>query len=108
MLLLPIGAIAQGSSIPSIGGIRFEFILFALTLVSVALFHKQTFWVAIIGLSVILIFKFIFDSEFNLFHHFFGENSFTQQLIHKDLRQGEWSTILNLCGYLKLTTLFNP
>jgi len=100
MLLLPIGAIAQGSSIPSIGGIRFEFILFALTLVSVALFHKQTFWVAIIGLSVILIFKFIFDSEFNLFHHFFGENSFTQQLIHKALRQGEWSTILNLLGLL--------
>lgn len=100
MFLIPIGAIAQGNSIPSIGGIRFEFILFALTLVSVALFHKQTFWVAIIGLTTILIFKFIFDPEFAMVKHLFGENSFVQQLIHKDLRQGEWSTILNLLGLL--------
>ncbi len=100
LLMIPFGVFAQGSLIPSIGGIRLEFILFALTLIGVALFHKQTFWVAIIGLSTILIFKFIFNSNFNLFHHFFGENSFTQQLIHKGLRQGEWSTILNLLGLL--------
>jgi len=100
LITVPFTLLAQNNSIPAVGGIRLEFLLFALTLVGVALFHKQTFWVAIIGLSSILIFKFIFDSNFNLFHHFFGENSFVQQLIHKDLRQGEWSTILNLLGLL--------
>ena len=97
---IPLGAYAEGNSIPAIGSIRLEFILFALTLVGVALFHKQTFWVAIIGLSTILIFEFIFNPEFNLFKHFFGDNSLIDQLAHKDLRQGEWTTILNLLGLL--------
>lgn len=100
LLIIPLGAFAEGNSIPAIGGIRLEFILFALTLVGVALFHKQTFWVAIIGLLSILVFKFIFDPEFKIIHHLVGENSMLSQLVDKELRQGEWSTIINLLGLL--------
>ena len=98
--LLPVLANAQDNIIPAIGSIRIEFILFALTLVGVAVFHKQTFWVAIIGLVSILTFKFIFDSQFNLTEHLIGDISFLDQFINKEMRQGEWSTILNLLGLL--------
>ncbi|MBI5538654.1 MAG: citrate transporter [Bacteroidia bacterium] len=100
LFLIPIGAFAEVNSIPVIGGIRLEFVLFALTLVGVALFHKQTFWVAITGLLSILAFKFIFDSEFNFIHHLIGENSMVSQLTNKEFRQGEWTTIVNLLGLL--------
>ena len=98
--IFPMVVQAQDTVIPSIGPIRFEFVLFALTLISVAIFHKQTFWVAIIGLSSILTFKFIFDPEFQLIEHFLGKNSFIEQLLDKEMREGEWSTILNLTGLL--------
>lgn len=77
-------------SVPSLGPIRVEFILFALTLVGVALFHHQTMKVALIGLFSILIFKLIFDSEFNIVHHILGG----------DGHEGEWSILLNLLGLL--------
>ena len=38
-------------------GIPFEFILFALTLAGVALFHRYTLRVAVIGLSAIVAYK---------------------------------------------------
>ncbi|MCB0431025.1 MAG: citrate transporter [Flavobacteriales bacterium] len=38
-------------------GIRIEFVLFALTLLGVALLHKHTFWVGLCGLSLVLLFK---------------------------------------------------
>lgn len=77
-------------SIPSIGPIRVEFILFALTLVGVALFHHQTMKVALTGLLSILIFKLIFDSEFNIVHHIIGGEG----------HEGEWPVLLNLLGLL--------
>lgn len=100
LILFPVISYAGTGVPPSIGGIRIEFILFALTLVGVAVFHDKTFWVAIIGLSAILIFKFIFDPAFYLGEHFFGSTPILDQFIDKDLRQGEWSTILNLLGLL--------
>jgi len=106
MILAPIFTFAQEAvtttahAMPEIFGIRVEFILFALVLLGVALFHDHTFWVAIIGVTVILIFKLIFDSNFNLLEHITGHNSFIDQLKDKDLRQGEWSTIINLLGLL--------
>jgi len=100
LLLFPIFTYAGNGVPPSIGSIRVEFILFALTLVGVAVFHDKTFWVSIIGLSVILIFKFIFDPAFNLGEHFFGETPIIDQLMDKDMRQGEWGIILNLLGLL--------
>lgn len=86
--------------VPLIFGIRPEFILFALTLFGVALFHRYTLWVALIGLASILVFKFIFIPEFNLSEHLFGHVAFTDQILDKDMRVGEWSTLLNLLGLL--------
>jgi Na+/H+ antiporter NhaD/arsenite permease-like protein len=82
------------------GPVRLEFIIFGLLLLGVALFHKHTFWVAIIGLSVLLIYKFIFDPGFHVIEHLFGTTPFSEQLIHKSLRQGEWGILLNLLGLL--------
>jgi len=91
---------ASGIKPPSIGPIRVEFIIFGLLLLGVALFHKHTFWVAIIGLTVLVIFKLVFDPAFHFFEHFFGDAPFLEQLINKELRQGEWGIILNLLGLL--------
>jgi len=99
-ILTPVLSFAGNLIPPSIGSVRVEFILFALILLGVAVFHNKTFYVAVIGLTVILIFKFIFDGGFHLGEHFFGETSMMNQFIYKDLRQGEWSTILNLLGLL--------
>jgi Na+/H+ antiporter NhaD/arsenite permease-like protein len=100
ILLFPLSLSAAGSAVPSLGPVRFEFLIFGLILLGVALFHKQTFRVAVIGLTVLLAFKFIFDPEFNIIRHFFGTTPFGEQLMDKDLRQGEWGIILNLLGLL--------
>ncbi len=102
IILFPVVSYAQHTVgyAPSVGGIRFEFILFALTLVGVALFHHHTMKVALTGLTAILLFKFIFAQDFNLFHHLFGSNSIIQQIMDKEMRQGEWSILLNLFGLL--------
>lgn len=63
--------------------VRIEFILFGLTLLGVALFHNQTLKVALIGLSVILLFKL-----------FFTDFDFSEHLTH------EWAVLLNLLGLL--------
>jgi Na+/H+ antiporter NhaD/arsenite permease-like protein len=91
---------AESGAPPSIGKIRLEFIFFALTLAGVAIFHHKTFQVAVIGFSVILLYKFMFDPSFHFGEHFFGSNDMIRQLIHKELRQGEWSILLNLLGLL--------
>lgn len=100
ILLSPVCLFAAGGSVPTIGPIRVEFIIFGFILLGVALFHKQTFWVAVIGLTVLLTFKFIFDPGFNLFEHLFGETPMGEQIMDKSLRQGEWGIILNLLGLL--------
>jgi Na+/H+ antiporter NhaD/arsenite permease-like protein len=100
VLLAPLSLFAAGGAVPSIGPVRVEFIIFGLILLCVALFHNQTFWVAIIGLTVLLTFKFIFDPGFHFMEHLFGETPFTEQLLDKSLRVGEWGIILNLLGLL--------
>lgn len=82
--------VESSSAIPSIGPIRIEFILFAITLIGVALFHKKTMYVALTGLVAVLIFKFAFDPHFNLAHHIMGTAA----------REGEWRILLNLLGLL--------
>lgn len=67
-----------------------EFILFALTLLGVALFHHRTFEVAITGLSAITIYK-LFFTEFG---HAPGISGLVAHLGH------EWVTIANLGGLL--------
>jgi Na+/H+ antiporter NhaD/arsenite permease-like protein len=100
ILLFPLSLSAVSGAVPSLGPVRFEFIIFGLILLGVALFHKRTFRVAVIGLTVLLAFKFIFDPEFNIIRHLFGTTPFGEQLMDKDLRQGEWGIILNLLGLL--------
>ena len=100
VLFSPLSLFAAGGSVPSIGPVRLEFIIFGLILLGVALFHKQTFWVAVIGLTVLLTFKLAFDPGFNLLKHLFGTTPFGEQIMDKALRQGEWGIILNLLGLL--------
>jgi Na+/H+ antiporter NhaD/arsenite permease-like protein len=77
-------------AVPSLGPVRLEFILFALTLIGVAVFHRKTMLVALAGLIAVMAFKFIFDPSFNLFDHIMGSAT----------REGEWRTLLNLLGLL--------
>ena len=100
LLLSPVYLFASGGAVPSIGPVRVEFIIFGLILLGVALFHKQTFRVAVIGLTVLLIFKLVFDPGFHLMQHLFGETPLGEQIMDKGLRQGEWGIILNLLGLL--------
>lgn len=101
VFVLPFLAMAHGHTDgPSVGPIRMEFVLFALTLIAVAIFHNHTMQVALTGLAVILIWELFVAKGFHIGEHFFGSNGFMDQLIHKDMRQGEWSIILNLIGLL--------
>ena len=76
--------------VPSVSGIRFEFILFALTLAGVAIFHKHTMYVSLAGLLLVLMFKYIFVPDFSFYHHMIGSPG----------HEGEWKTLLNLTGLL--------
>jgi Na+/H+ antiporter NhaD/arsenite permease-like protein len=100
LFMLPVVASASVGEVPSIGPVRVEFIIFGFILLGVALLHKQTLRVAVTGLTVLLIFKFVFDPGFNFIEHLFGQNSISEQLLNKNLRQGEWGIILNLLGLL--------
>ncbi len=99
-LLVPSVLLASGGNNYSIGPIRLEFIFFGLILLGVALFHKHTFWVAVSGLAVLMTFKLLFDPGFHFMEHFFGTTPMAEQLMDKELRQGEWGIILNLLGLL--------
>ena len=55
IMLFPLPALAQGS-LPTLAGIPVDFILFALTLLGVALFHNATLYVALSGLVTISLF----------------------------------------------------
>ncbi len=80
---------AADGTIPAIMGIRLEFILFGLTLIGVAIFHHKTMYVALTGLAVVLIFKYIF-TDFSILEHIIGNEH----------REGEWRILLNLMGLL--------
>jgi len=91
LILIPAMAFASGQGqAPSVLGIRVEFILFALTLAGVAIFHHKTMYVALTGLVAVLIFKFAFDPSFNLLEHIIGTPE----------KEGEWRVLLNLLGLL--------
>jgi Na+/H+ antiporter NhaD/arsenite permease-like protein len=99
-LILPLSIFAADGSVPKIGPVRVEFIIFGLILLGVALFHKQTFWVAVTGLAVLLTFKIVFDPAFHLVDHLFGYVPMADQIMDKSMREGEWGIILNLLGLL--------
>ncbi|MBL8403020.1 MAG: citrate transporter [Dechloromonas sp.] len=84
-LLLPATAFAAGS-LPTVGGIPVDFILFALTLLGVALFHHATLYVALTGLVTISLYKILFTG----FKTGLGVAGWFGHLGH------EWVTIANL------------
>ncbi len=85
LLLLPTAAFAAGN-LPTIGGIPVDFILFALTLLGVALFHHYTLYVALTGLFTISLYKILFTG----FKTDVGVAGLVGHLGH------EWVTIANL------------
>jgi len=102
LIFLPVLTFASSGHTtgPSIGNIRIEFIFFGLVLLCVAIFHDHTFWVALIGLIVILLYKLLFTHGFHLVEHFVGVSPFIEQLADKHQRSGEWGILLNLLGLL--------
>ncbi len=89
LLFLSQALMAANGKMPAVAGIRIEFIIFALTLVGVAIFHHKTMYVALTGLAVILIAKYVF-TDFSLTEHIVGSAT----------REGEWRILLNLLGLL--------
>ena len=67
-------------------GIPVDFILFALTLLGVALFHHRTLEVALTGLAVIIVYKLVFTG----FKHGAGLGGLGHHMAH------EWVTLANL------------
>jgi Na+/H+ antiporter NhaD/arsenite permease-like protein len=90
LLFVPLSAFASINGVPSIGPVRLEFILFALTLVGVAVLHNRTMEVALTGLVVVVLFKIFFDHSFDFTDHFLGTAS----------QEGEWRILVNLLGLL--------
>ena len=80
---------AADGKMPAISGIRIEFILFAITLIGVAVFHHKTMYVALSGLAAILIAKYVF-TDFSVTEHLLGTAT----------KEGEWRILLNLLGLL--------
>lgn len=64
-------------------GVDWAFFIFGFTLLGVAVFHNRTLLVALVGLAVLLVYKFAF-SDFDFAHH-----------LHQ-----EWADLLNLFGLL--------
>ncbi|APV49893.1 citrate transporter [Betaproteobacteria bacterium GR16-43] len=75
---------------PAVFGIPVDFILFALVLLGVALFHKHTLKVAVAGLVAIATYKLAFTG----FHEGPGAQGLVNHLAH------EWVILANLLGLL--------
>ena len=74
----------------TLAGVPVDFILFALTLLGVALFHHHTLYVALTGLAVITLYKLGFGN----FSGVAGFQGLQALLLH------EWVTLANLLGLL--------
>ena len=79
-------ALAAGADGPALAGIPVEFILFAATLLGVALFHHHTLRVALAGLTAIVAYKFLVVG----FRQGPGIDGFVAHLVH------EWVILSNL------------
>jgi Na+/H+ antiporter NhaD/arsenite permease-like protein len=82
-----VGPVAHG---PAVFGIPVAFILFALTLLGVAIFHHQTLRVALTGLAVITLYTLVFTG----FRGHAGLDGLVHHLGH------EWVVLANLFGLL--------
>ncbi len=90
-LIMPtVSFAAESGQMLTLGGIRLEFILFALTLLGVALFHHYTMFVSLAGLAAVVASKYAFLDDFSFVHHIMGGEG----------HEGEWRIMLNLFGLL--------
>lgn len=80
----------QTTVLPGLFGIPAEFILFAATLLGVALYHRRTLQVALTGLTAISFYKIVFTG----FHEGAGVAGWIAHLGH------EWVVLTNLLGLL--------
>lgn len=87
---LPQAAHAAQVAGPAIGPIPFDFILFAMTLLGVALFHRHTLRFAVCGMLIIVAWKVLFSP----FAEGPGVSGFIAHLGH------EWVLLANLLGLL--------
>ena len=90
LMAIPALTQAAGGDGPALFGIPLDFILFACTLLGVALFHGHTLRVALIGLSTIVVYKLIFTG----FKTGAGIAGFGLHMAH------EWVILANLLGLL--------
>src|SRR5437764_221274 len=92
VLLSMVASTAIGAPVepPAVVGIPIDFILFALTLICVALFHHHTLKVAVVGLVVVTVFKLFFSP--------FAEGAGVAGLL--DHAAHEWVLLVNLLGLL--------
>jgi len=89
--MAPVMVYASGiKTMPQLFGIRFEFILFSLALIGIAIFHHKTTYIALAGFVAILMAKYLFSPGFSFFEIIVGSNQ----------HAGEWSLLLNLVGLL--------
>ncbi len=88
--LLPGVACAADPTLPSIGPVPIDFVLFALTLLGVAMFHSRTLQAAVTGLIVIVLWKVMFSP----FAAGAGLAGLIAQFGH------EWVLLANLLGLL--------
>jgi Na+/H+ antiporter NhaD/arsenite permease-like protein len=86
LMLLAAPMAFAASAGPEVFGIPIEFILFALTLLGVALFHNQTFYVALTGMTAVALYKIAVTG----FKTGQGVGGFAGHLGH------EWVTLANL------------
>ena len=90
-LIMPtVSFAAESGQMLTLGGIRLEFILFAFTLLGVALFHHYTMFVSLAGLAAVVASKYAFLDDFSFVHHIMGGAG----------HEGEWRIMLNLFGLL--------
>jgi Na+/H+ antiporter NhaD/arsenite permease-like protein len=75
---------------PTIAGIPVAFVLFALTLLGVAVFHHHTLRVALLGLATITAYKLLFTA----FDGVYGFSGLANHIAH------EWVVLANLFGLL--------
>jgi len=90
MIAASFQVVTEAATAPSLLGLRVEFVLFALTLVGVAVLHERAVVVALVGLLTILTFKVAFDGSFHPVEHLVGSPE----------REGEWRILVNLLGLL--------
>jgi Na+/H+ antiporter NhaD/arsenite permease-like protein len=92
-----LGALVM-AGVAAVLGVPITFVLFALTLAGVALFHRHTFYVAIIGLAVITLYSVVFTG----FREGAGVAGLGAHMLH------EWVVLTNLgCLLLGFALLSN-